>query len=178
MASPREFEYEKLTVGLLYTNEDLLSSVMKELTNEFGPVDLVSESYCFSAEFSDYYDAEMGGTAQRRFVSFEKCVDPQRLAQIKLLTNAIEARHALEGKRRINIDPGLIGPGKYVMATTKNAGFRIPLSDGIYAELSLIYSRKEWVGFHWTYCDVKSALVREFLTKVRSVYLRQRREFK
>ncbi len=174
MATPQKFEYEKLVIGLLYADEDLLETVKKELTVLYGEIDSESEKYSFS-EFSEYYDGEIGGTVFRQFVSFREPVDPSRLAEIKLKTNDIEDTHCGETGRMINIDPGLIGHGKYVMATTKNASWRIALEKGIYAELTLSYARKQWIDFYWTYCDVKSPRIKAYLGKVRKIYLGQRK---
>ena len=48
--------------------------------------------------------------------------------------------YAVAGDRKVNIDPCLISHGKFIMATTKGASFRVPIRDGIYADLSLVYS--------------------------------------
>ena len=74
----------------------------------------------------------------------------------------------------MNIDPGFLSHGRLMLATTKKTGFRIPLSDGIYTELTLYYARGEWQKLPWTYRDYQSPRVQEFLTKVRKMYLAQR----
>ena len=176
MATPQKFEYETLVIGLIYADEELLETVKTELEALYGEIDSESEKYSFS-DFSGYYDGEAGGTVCRQFVSFKAPVDPSRLAEIKLMTNDLELTHEGATGRRVNIDPGLIGHGKYVMATTKNASWRIPLEKGIYAELTLSYARKRWNDFYWTYCDVKSERVKAYLAGVRKIYLAQRKEF-
>ena len=82
---------------------------------------------------------------------------------------------SVEGKRRINLDPGFINHGRLMLATTKNAGFRIPLADGIYPEMTLFYARGQWHKLPWTYRDYQSERVQSFITEVRHKYLLERR---
>ena len=80
-----------------------------------------------------------------------------------------------DGKRHVNLDPGFINHGRLLLATTKKAGFRIPLKDGIYTELTLFYARGAWNKFPWTYRDYQSKKVQDFLTVVRKKYLEERK---
>ncbi|MBO4219565.1 MAG: DUF4416 family protein [Clostridia bacterium] len=175
MGSIKSFEPEKLVVGIMYIDEDHFRSVLDVLTPVFGKTDAETEEYSFS-DFSGYYDTEMDGSVMKRFVSFERLVDPSALSEIKIRTNSIEDDMSVSGNRRVNIDPCLLSHGRFVMATTKGASFRVPLSGGIYADLSLVYSRGEWKDFFWTYADVKSDRMKAFLSDVRRKYLEQRKE--
>lgn len=175
MGIAAKFEPEKLICGMLYTDEALADAALAALCAAYGEVDAEMEPYCFS-EISPYYDGEMGGRVYRRIVSFSALRDPQTLAEIKIATNAIEQRMAQDGNRIVNLDPGFISPGRLSLATTKNAGHRIPLRDGIYAELTLFYARGCWNPFPWTYMDFKRADVHAFLSQVRANYMHQRRE--
>lgn len=177
MGTTAQFEREKLILAMLYTSEAEAALLKERLIAEFGTMDVISAPYCFS-EISPYYDREMGGTAQRILFSFHECKDPATLAMIKEKTNAIEAKYAVDGNRRINLDPGLIGCGRLTLATTKNAGHRIPLQNGIYAELTLFYARGGWHPFPWTYMDFKTTHVHTFLSESRKIYMRQRKEWR
>ena len=174
MGEIKPYEYEKLVVGIMYTDSLLYERAIERLCGVYAGLDCVSEEYSFSG-FSRFYDSEMNGEVMKRFVSFERTVDPSLLSEIKILTNDIEREFSCEGERRVNIDPCMLSHGKFVMATTKSASFRVPLSRGIYADLSLVYSRGGWVDFFWTYFDVKSDRVKSFLKRVRDIYLRQRK---
>lgn len=176
MGAVYEFEKEKLIIGVIYHEKEVLDEALRILVEEFGEIEDVSEEFSFSKEFSDYYDEEIGGEGLRRIYSFKETVDPERQAEIKTRTNEIENTLSLGGNRQINLDPGFINHGRLMLATTKKAGFRIPLKDGIYTELTLFYARGDWHGFPWTYRDYGSKRVQTFLTKVRSSYLAQRRE--
>lgn len=176
MAKTCEFEKEKLIVGVIYHDTDIYDSAISILKGEFGEIDNTSEVFSFSKEYSSYYDGELGGEGMRIILSFKETVDPSRQAEIKLFTNSIEEKFSVDGKRRINLDPGFISHGRLLLATTKKTGFRIPLSDGIYSELTLFWARGAWHKLPWTYRDYQSERVQRFLTKTRKIYLSQRTE--
>ena len=176
MGAVYDFEEEKLIIGVIYHDEAVLSRALEILTREFGETDGCSEEFSFSKEFSTYYDEEIGGEGLRRIYSFKRTVDPSRQAEIKKRTNEIESEFSIDGNRRINLDPGFINHGRLLLATTKKAGFRIPLSDGIYTEMTLFYARGQWHKLPWTYRDYQSERVQRFITKVRENYLAERRE--
>lgn len=175
MGEIKEYEYEKLLVGIMYTQENTYEKILPMLKYQFGEIDSKLDSYSFS-EYSKYYDSEMNGSVMRKFISFKKCVDPSSLAQIKMFTNNVEKRFSNETGREANIDPGLLSHGRFIMATTKGASFRVPLQDGIFADLSLIYARDQWVSFFWTYHDIKSKHFTAYLSQVRQIYLMQRKD--
>ena len=175
MGLPHEFEKEKLFCGLLYTDEDDYIRAHERLREKFGDIDIESEPLSFSA-FSDYYGYEMTGEVFRRFVSFSDFVAPDTIADIKLWTNDVEAEMSVDGKRRVNLDPGLIGHGRLLLPTTKPAGHRIALRDGIYIEMTLFFSRGGWHDFPWTYRDFKSKAVQDIMMRVRREYIKTRRE--
>ena len=171
-----EFEKEKLIIGVIYSDNDIFERAMSRVFEKFGPYDMVSEEFSFSEEFSGYYDEELGGEGLRRIYSFERLVDASEQAEIKEWTNALELELAVDGNRKINLDPGFINHGRLMLATTKKAGFRIPLKRGIYTELTLFWARGAWQKLPWSYRDYQSERVQKFITKVRKSYLAERRE--
>ena len=175
MGAIHEFEKEKLLVGVIYHDEKILEHALADLTEKFGAWDMVSEEYSFSKGYSSYYDEELGGEGKRRIYSFEALVDPSLQAEIKEFTNDIEKKYSKETGRLINLDPGLMSHGRFMLATTKNASFRIPLKRGIYTEMTLFYARGKWQKMIWTYMDYQSELVLKFLERVRKKYLTQRK---
>ena len=178
MGAVYEFEKEKLIIGVIYHEKETLDKALAILMEEFGEIEAVSEEFSFSEEFSTYYDEEIGGEGLRRIYSFKELIDPTRQAEIKTRTNEIEAMFSIEGKRKINLDPGFINHGRLLLATTKETGFRIPLSDGIYTELTLYWARGGWQKLPWTYRDYQSERVQKFITEVRRSYLAERRKNK
>ena len=175
MGLPHSFETEKLFCGVLYTDESAYERAKSRLIESYGEIDLESDAMSFSA-FSDYYGYEMEGEVYRRFVSFQRFAAPDTIADIKLHTNDIEADMANDGCRTVNLDPGLIGHGRLLLPTTKPAGHRIALRDGIYIEMTLFFSRGEWHEFPWTYRDFKSDSIKAIMTKIRQSYIKERRE--
>ena len=176
MADIREFEKEKLIIGLIYSDMQIYDEAIKALTEEFGEIDGESERFSFSKEYSSYYDGELGGEGQRVILSFKDTVDASRQAEIKTFTNSLESRLSRDGNRLINIDPGFISHGRLMLATTKPTGFRIPLKDGIYTELTLFWAKGAWHKLPWTYRDYQSERVQRFITKARKIYLEQRKK--
>jgi hypothetical protein len=165
------FTKEKLICGILYRDNDFLDLAQNFLAENFGPADYMTEPRPFS--FSDYYDDEMGKGVTRIFIAFAALVDPARMAAIKTATNAFEQQIMRDGKRMVNLDPGLISTGRLLLATTKNAGHRFALADGIYGEITLFYSRRAFQALPWTYPDFRSEEVRKDMNAVRRLYREQ-----
>lgn len=175
MGAALDFEKEKLIIGFIYNTDENYEKALKIMTDKFGPVDFMTEEFSFTNEFSSYYNEELGGEARRKILSFERLVDPTLQAEIKTFTNSVEADFSIDGNRKINLDPGFLSHGRLLLATTKKTGFRIPLKDGIYTELTLFYARGAWQKLPWTYRDYQSERVQNFLTQVRKKYLEQRK---
>lgn len=94
-------------------------------------------------DFSDYYKKELGNEIFRRFIFFKNLIKQESLPDIKLKTNEIEIRLSTNGKRNINLDPGYLTLSKIILASTKDYSHRIYLRDGIFAEVTLLYNKKE-----------------------------------
>ena len=177
MGTPREPKPAKFFVALLSSHTDLLPTVEKDLSNILGAVEARSEVWPWNV--SNFYEKEMGAGLLRRFLSFEPLASPGELARIKLLTQLVEDKHrgdtADHPGRRVNIDPGYIDAFKVVLASTKNAGQRIYLHSGIYAEATLMYFDGAFHGLAYTYPDYLWPATLAFLTSLRSVYVDQLR---
>jgi hypothetical protein len=143
-----------------------MDAVLGALEERFGPADMRGPELPFP--WSSYYDEEMGGRPTRNFLSFPRLVDPGDLAAIKIWTNALELSLATGGRRKINLDPGLLSLSRFALATTKDRPHRIPLSDGIYAEVTLIYERGDYRPLPWTYPDWASEEYRSLLRTLRA----------
>ncbi len=160
----------KLICGMISGDPDLLRRTRPMLEQRFGAIDAVSDLWPFDA--TDYYQAEMGPDLQRQFVSFASLIDPGRIGAIKRETNDLEAeicRAAGVPKefRLVNLDPGYIGIGKLVLATTKDYSHRIYLGDGMYAEVTLHWQDGRWQAWPWTYPDYADDRYHDFFTRVR-----------
>ncbi len=172
MSKPKEPSDVKLICSLFSAEKDLIEEVIRrELEPLFGPVDWMSPELFFDK--SRYYEKEMGWPLHRRFISFENLIRPDSIVSVKLKTNQIEEKYSVCGKRRINIDPGYISLEKLVLVTGKNYAHRIYLSNGIYAEVTLIYKNKSFRPLEWTYPDY--AEQKDLFNHVREIYLKQLR---
>ncbi|PKL04077.1 MAG: DUF4416 domain-containing protein [Spirochaetae bacterium HGW-Spirochaetae-9] len=165
MGASKNFGQEILIIGVLSADLDIEEAILAALEAAFGPVASVSAREPFA--WTDYYQAEMGAEIFRYYLEFRNFIDPSRLASIKAMTNALEMQFSSTGKRRANLDPGLLAPGRFVLATTKDRAHRIALSEGIYAELTLIYEKGEFHPLPWTYPDWASDPVRSMLASMR-----------
>jgi hypothetical protein len=164
----------KLVASMFTASEELLEEARVRLSQEFGPMDY--ESALLPFDHTTYYAAEFGENLKRRFVAFAELVHPERLAEIKRLTNALEMEWAVEGKRRINIDPGYVSPSKLVLATTKDHAHRIYLDRGIYAEVTLHFRSGTFQPWPWTYPDYASPPLIAIFNHIRWLYVKQLRE--
>lgn len=168
MGKTTKFEAKKLIIGIITVPDVEAGDIEKVLVDRFGPVDYRSGILPF--DFTDYYRGEMGGDLLRYFLSFAGHVDPAELPEIKLATNEVEERLSVSGNRRVNLDPGLLDLSRLILATTKDNAHRIPLRDGIYGEITLMYRKKDFVSLDWTYPDYRSEEYREILRNIREIY--------
>jgi hypothetical protein len=157
----------KLIIGILTNQLDLFEEVIGLLKKEYGTIDIKTDLIDFN--HTNYYTQEMGKNLKKMFVSFEKLIEPNKIVDIKLKTNAIEEMFKTDNSagRKINIDPGYIELAKLVLASTKNFSHRISLDKGIYAEVALIYQNKKYRFLPWTYPDYQKKEYLEFFYKTR-----------
>ena len=162
---------EKLVMGILSTLTGGDEDLRAHLVEHWGRIDFCSPRIPFT--FTDYYAKELGDDITRTFVAFERLVDPSCLAEVKLRTNAIEERFTDQGRRRVNLDPGLMALSRFSLATTKESAHRVPLSHGIYAEITLLYSKGGFRPLDWTYPDFRSPAYLAVLNDIRARYKAQ-----
>jgi hypothetical protein len=152
--------------------------VRKRAEQQWGALALESEPFPFET-FTDYYEGSMGKILPKRLWAFESLISPDALPQIKCVTNDWEAEFKVLAEssveRPLNIDPGYVDLGKLILASTKDHAHRIYLSEGIFAETTLMYTQKQWKPMPWTYPDYQSAGYQKFLSQCRE-YLKSKRD--
>jgi len=171
------FSPVKLICGIIASQENFFKIAEERLMKLYGSVD--NQSPLFKFNFTDYYEKQMGKNLKRKFLSFENLISPEKLSEIKLWTNKLEEEIKGEFKadyRVVNLDPGYLTPSAMIMATAKDFAHRIPLQDGIYAHLELLFSKKGVKTLDWTYPDLKTEEYQQFFMEVRRVYLNQLKE--
>ena len=173
MSKPTTAEPVKLFFSVFAITAKQVNETISELSALYGQADFVSEQMPF--DYTSYYSPEMGMELVRRFLSMEKLIRPEALPDIKLATNEIEQKSALDGKRQINIDPGYLAKAQLILATGKGFAHRPYLRDGIYADLTLVYQGKKFCALPWTYPDYADEKQLSMLIKIREKYLSQLR---
>jgi hypothetical protein len=176
MTESKPFTQVKLVCGIIASQDRYFKRAEERLVELYGSVD--KESPLFEFNLTNYYEKQMGKNLKRKFLSFDSLLLPERLSEIKLRTNELEKeiRKEFQAMQRIvNLDPGYLTPSALVMATVKDFAHRIPLRDGIYAHLELLFSKKEVRILSWTYPDYKTEGYQKFFMEVRQIYLSQLR---
>ena len=168
MGRQSSFNKVNLFTGIIFNDQVDQTDVIGQLGKIFSRVDLTSEVFKFN--FTDYYCSEMGNILKRQFVSFEELISPEQLPEIKILTNKIEMELSRSGKRMINLDPGYLSDANVIIATTKNYYQRVPLTNGIYAQMEYVLKGKDLKILEWTYPDFRSEDYMEFFRKMIPLY--------
>ncbi len=175
MATPRPVVPQLLVVAAFSRHDDAFAWARARLEGLFGPIVMASLPFVFDQ--TAYYTPTMGADLRKPLYAFRDLVDPACLADVKIRTNALEQELAGTGSfpepRPLNLDPGLLSLGKFILATTKDQAHRLYLRDGIFAEVTLRYYDGAFETWPWTYADYQTPDVRAWLNEARSYY-RQR----
>ena len=168
MAPPATPARALLFAGLLLhisVDRDRIYSILE---GEFGRIAMTSSSFLFTE--TDYYTSEMGSDLTRVWLGFRKLIEQDDIVDLKLRTNRLEEGLAVDGKRRVNLDPGYLTPGKVVLASTKDNQHRVYLGRGIYGEVTLRYRGGSYRPWEWTYRDYRREEAVRFFNDLRGHY--------
>ena len=169
MSRPQKPKPAKLVIGAFLKEKRRMYSVVNDLTEAFGSIDMVSRWFPFN--FTTYYEPEMGAPLFRRMFGFETLIEQDDLAKIKIFTNNLELKYSKDHKRVVNIDPGYMLRERFVLATGKNYTHRIYIGKRIYADLTLIYTKGRFRVLPWTYPDYAQENMLAYLEQVRNKYV-------
>ncbi len=134
-----------------------------------------SKPYLFD-RYSGYYRDEMGEGLYKILYVESSLVELHSLLDLKKMCMEIEKGYEREGKRRVNLDAGLLTLGSLLLASRKVAYHRTPLGRDLYVEVTLIYERGDFIALPWTYPDYKTKEVKGFLKIARERLKKLRRE--
>ncbi|HLD02935.1 MAG TPA: DUF4416 family protein [Candidatus Nanoarchaeia archaeon] len=123
----------KIFAAILYSSDEMLYKSIAELKKTFGEVDFETKEYDFG-KFTKYYEREMGKNLRKKFVFFKEFSNIN-MADAKKMTMGIEKRFSVDGKRKVNIDPGYLNENEMGMPTTKYLKFKTLLKEGIYNQI-------------------------------------------
>ena len=129
------------------------------------------QSEVFEFNLTDYYQSEMGTGLKKMILGFQPARDPSEAPNWKLQSNDWEVdfcqAHDYPESRPVNLDPGYLTLAKFVLLTTKDRDHRLYLRDGIYAEVTMSFSRGSWQPQRWTYPDYQLPEATRFLLEAR-----------
>jgi len=157
----------RIFFGLIYKDLDGYKMI-RERIEFLGTIDIESDEITF--DFTDYYNDEFGSNLKRKWVSINKEIPENELAALKLKSAEWENELSIDNMRTVNCDPGGISDSRVVLVTTKNYSHRVYLGDGIYAEVTLIYSKERFQPLDWTYPDYRTKTFQKFALKCREKF--------
>lgn len=172
MSTPQIPSPGKLILSILSSKWNMFwPDLLQDLEQKFSRADYISDEFLFTQ--TRYYNHELDTPISRRILSFTNLIPLDGLADIKLFTNSLEQRSLQNEKRIFNLDPGILTLERLVLATGKNFTHRVYIGKGIWADLTLIFTRKDWKELEWTFPDYASEDIKIHLRTIRSNYQQQ-----
>ncbi|MFH2020433.1 MAG: DUF4416 family protein [archaeon] len=172
MSEPQYVKPVRLIISMMYDlgNRGTALELLSVLEDRYGTCEAASPEYDF--DFTNFYQHEFGRSLKKTYFCF--CmIKPDALPIIKRYCFELEQRYSSGKKRLVNIDVGYLSETSLVLATFKPRPHRIYLRAGVYADLELVYEKKEWKSFSWTFPDLKTDIIKEFLNKIKNYFLQQ-----
>jgi hypothetical protein len=157
-----------LFCSVLYSSSASADKAVSRLRDAYGSTSFSTDPLPFA--YTSYYEGEMGAPLQRIMLAFDTLVPRNALPSVKNLTNEIEDELKQNGKRLVNLDPGILSLENICLATTKPYSHRIYLSQGIWAEVTLMYRKDSYHPLEWTYPDYASPELVEVFNHIRKLY--------
>ena len=175
MGNPTSHAPVLLLMAAFSRHTAALDWARRRAVEAWGPIAMESPAFEFTE--TGYYQPTMGPGLRKLFLTFAEPFDPEKLSDIKLLTNDWEQEYAAaaghDEPRPLNLDPGYLTLGKLVLASTKDFAHRIYLCRGIYAEVTLFYKHHHWQHHEFTFADYRRADYQQFFSECRQ-YLHRR----
>lgn len=161
----------KFFIAILYREQQFLKKALLALQERWGAIDFEGADHCF--DVTHYYQSEMGAPLYRRIVTIGQLLEPTLLVEMKLHCNEFEQSLAHENQRTVNLDAGYLDHNKYLLASAKEAGQKVYLDKGIYADLAGRFKGGKYQPFEWSFPDFRDGRYDEELLTIRSIYLNQ-----
>jgi len=160
--------FAKLIFGALYSDPYWLEQAKEKLVKQKREIQHQSLEYSFDQ--TDYYSSEMGVALKRRFLSIRGVYSLESSVDWKIRMLEIENQLSLDGKRRINLDPGFIDLHRVVLLSRKEGPQKIYIGHGVWADLVLLKNKEGYRKFSWTFPDLRDGRYNDFFLKVRSEF--------
>ncbi|HMA65069.1 MAG: DUF4416 family protein [Fibrobacterota bacterium] len=171
MADIKPVQPVKYFIASLYSSKEMLAKALQIAKDRWGDSDYESTDFPF--DVTDYYEPEMGGGINRKLIVFQTLYSPTLLVDMKLGCNAIENELAVDGKRLVNLDAGYLDHNKVILASAKEAGQKVYLDKGIYADLAGRYKNGKYQPFEWSFPDFRDGRYDKDLIAIRKIYMKQ-----
>jgi hypothetical protein len=152
-----------LLTGVLYPSEERWMWLFPRLREIWGEPQRESPPFLFDC--TTYYRS-IGDPLYRRFLSFPGLRSGDELAAWKQQALSLERESGPQ--RSVNIDPGILDGARLILASTKDRAQRIPVGQGLFAEITLMYRRGKWISFEYTFPDFRDERYHGFLSAVRN----------
>lgn len=160
-----------LVFGVFSGFEDALERIRELVIRGYGPLHPLGESEAFPFPETRTYGPSMGPRLTRRFFVPEAPWPQEGLAQVKLETlgweESLEETGRYPVSRPVNVDPGILNDCRVILASTKDHAHRLYRGEGIYEELTLVYTRGAYRPLPWTYPDFRTPTYHAFFEALR-----------
>lgn len=174
MALARDFpEKAQLLAFVLSRDSEWSAALVAALEARFGKILHFGKFVPFGG--TSYYEPEMGGSLFRALVSFERFVEPEKIALEKVRANELEAELALAGKRQVNVDIGYMDLDKVVLPSFKRGPFKLYAGAGVWLDMQLTYAKGKFHPTAWAFQDFKSGAYERDLELVREKFKKRLR---
>jgi hypothetical protein len=161
----------KYFIAVLYADSVMLDNAMHGFVSSWGSIDFEGNDHEF--DVTDFYEPEMGKPLFRRILAFSTLAAPTMLVDMKLACNEMEKMLSSDGRRTVNCDAGYLDHNKVVLASAKEAGQKIYLDKGIYADFAGRYKDGRYQSFEWSFPDFRDGRYDTELLAIRRLYLKQ-----
>lgn len=166
MTAPFSPSEARLFFALLWSRKDFPFNKLAQLIEEkWGAITGRLEPAYYP--MATYYEKEMGLGLKRAYLTVNGTFSRDSLVHAKLWAMEIEQGFAVEGRRKVNIDPGLICKEQMLLISTKPYSHRIFVRDNLYIELTYQFEKGEFKILPWTYPDYREKEVIEFFQRER-----------
>jgi len=153
MAEARQPEKTLPFVGLLIADGVSADEVIARVSAGVTAVEALDGPHPF--DYTDYYEPEMGQGLKRYWAVGKALIETDELVPLKLAANELEREFAVDGRRRVNVDPGYISEYAVVAATCKALPTAVYIAQGVYGYLLLLYKSGAFEPLDWTYPDYR-----------------------
>ncbi len=176
MAQPNPPVPVKYFIAVLFPSPDALNEAREFMVEKWGEIDYEGDDHLF--DVTEYYRPEMGGPLFRRLISLKALASPTVVVDMKLQCNDFEESVSSGGKRVVNLDAGYLDHNKVLLASAKEAGQKVYLDKGIYADLAGRYRAGRYQPFEWSFPDFRDGRYDRELLTIRTLYMKQLREWR